>query len=410
MAGGRGGGLYPLTTHIPKILLPISNKPMIIYVLEMLERSEYKFQRPILIVTQHEYQKKLEKCLETRYRSLCENSFHVIGVPEDYPGTMGSLRYLFHNSYIPKKINDILIVSGDLLLDFSVLPSFIDNFRVNETGCSIMTHIGKASTDDMQIFALNQDRIVQIFEWIDIEDGFNLPVKLLQKFPRMRLRNNLIQNYCYLFTTSVLENILEDVRTENMYKIKEDLIPFLLKRQSAFNATVSVYIVPENLFSMRVHDIKSYLQVNMLCCTPLTGKEKSGQSVKPLPLVLLSTENTPRNILISYYRAGSGQIPAEFKQVTNDSIVQEDFKIGEKTSIVKSVIGKNTRIGSKCKITGSIIMDNVIIEDEVNINNSIIGPQVSIGTKCKILNSQMAFGSTAQPSTVLKEDIRLSII
>ena len=139
---------------------------------------------------------------------------------------------------------------------------------------------------------------------------------------------------------------------------------------------------------------------------PLSGKEKA----KPLPYALLPTENSSKNILINFFRAGAGPIPAEFKQVSSDSVIQEDFKISEKSTITRSIIGKNTRIGSKCKIVGSVIMDNVVIEDEVNINNSIVCSQTSIGTKSKVLNSQMAFASTLQPETTLKDEIRLSII
>ena len=163
-AGGRGGCLYPLITHIPKTLLPICNKPLIIYVLEMLERSECKFALPILLLTQQDYQKKLEKCLETKYKLMSENSFQVIGVPEEYPGTLGSLRYILSSPYIHKGNNELLILSGDLLLDFSVLPAYLTNFRINKSGCSLLARTGKSSNEEMQIFALSKDQIVQIFD------------------------------------------------------------------------------------------------------------------------------------------------------------------------------------------------------------------------------------------------------
>ena len=410
LAGGRGRSLYPLTTHMPKMLLPISNKPMIIYILEMLERSDCKFAQPILVLTQDEYQNKLSKCLETRYKIMSENTFEIIGVPEEFPGTLGSLRYLFSTPHMTRGNNEILIISADLLLDFSVLPSYVNNFRLSSSDCSILAHIGKTSYEEMQIFALNNSQIVQIFEWVDNEEGFSLPMKTLHKFPRMRMRNDLIQNHCYLFKQSLLRTLLDHPKSERLYKLKDELIPLLLKQQFALNTRVDIYIVPENNYSKRVNTLRSYTEANMECCLHLSSKEKQKQNSKPMPLILLSTPNSPRNILTNFYRAAGDQIPIEFKQVSSDCVIQDDFKIGEKSSVSKSVIGKNTRIGNKCKIVGSIIMDNVVVEDEVNINNSIVCSQVSIGTKCKILNSQMAFGSTAQPATTLKYDIRLSII
>ena len=223
------------------------------------------------------------------------------------------------------------------------------------------------------------------------------------------MRNDLIQNYCYLIKTSLLRNLLEDPKAQRFYKFKEELVPLLLKRQFALNTSVNVFIVPEGFYSKRVYNLRLYMEANMECCFPLTGKDKSGQNLKPLPFVLLSTSNSPRNILNNFYRAGGVQVPAEYKLVSSDCVIQDDIKIGEKTTINKSIIGNNARNGNKCKIIGSIIMDNVVIEDEVNINNSIVCSQVSIGSKCKVLNSQMAYGSTVQPSTTLKEDIWLSI-
>ena len=82
----------------------------------------------------------------------------------------------------------------------------------------------------MQIFALSKDQIVQIFDWVDNEEGFSLPVRMLQKFPKMRMRNDLIQNYCYLIKTSLLRNLLEDPKAQRFYKFKEELVPLLLKK------------------------------------------------------------------------------------------------------------------------------------------------------------------------------------
>lgn len=408
LAGGRGGALYPLTTHVPKMILPISNKPMIIYVLEMLERSECKFAQPILIVTQQEYKMKLEKCLETKYKQMSENIIEVVGVPDEFPGTVGSLRYLLCSQLVHKSNTEILLVSGDLIMDFSVLPSFVNSFYLGTSGCSVLAATGKVSFEEMQVFALNKSQIVKVFEWVDNEEGFTFPVKTLQKFPKIRMRNDLIQNHCYLFRTNLLKSVLDQEKTERFYKLKDELIPFIINKQLAFKTLIDIYIVPEDIYSKRVCNLKSYMEANMECCIPLTGKDKNGKSLKPMPLVFLSTPNSPKNILVNYYRA-AGVVPAEFKQVNSDSIIQEDFKIGEKTLISKSVIGKNTRIGNKCKIVGSVIMDNVVVEDEVNINNSIVCSQVSIGTKCKVLNSQMAFASSVQPEITLKDDIRLSI-
>lgn len=408
LAGGRGGNLYPLTTHIPKMLLPIANKPLIVYILEMLSRSEIKFQNPIQILTQRDYKNKLDKFLETRLHILDNISYELHGVPEDYSGTVGAIRYIMQ--VLPKGTNnDLLIISADLLLDFSILPKFIQHHRLNDCGCTLLTTKGKSHPDDMQIFALNQNQVVRIFEAVNNEDGFALPVRTFFKFPRMQLRNDLIQNYCYLIKSDLLAGLLTNPQLDRVFKIKEELIPFLVRKQLALDTKVEVFIIPEGEFAIRVCDIKSYMEANLLCCRPLTGREKSGQASKPLPSALLETGNNSKNALIDYFRPGAGPLPVTFKQISNDNILSEEFKIGEKCVISKSVLGKNIKIGNKCKIVSSIIMDNVTIDDEVNISNSIICSQASVGSKCKVLNSQMALGSSLQANLILKEEIRLNL-
>lgn len=407
LAGGRGGNLYPLTTHIPKMLLPIANKPLIVYVLEMLSRSEIKFQNPVHILTQRDYKNKLEKFLETRLLYLDSISYELHGVPEEYAGTTGALRFIMQ--ILPKENNDLLIISGDLLLNFTILPKFLQHHRFNDCGCTIMTSRGKTHPDDMQIFALNQNQVVRIFDAMSNEDGFVLPIRTLFKYPRMHLRNDLIQNYCYLIKRELLAELMCNPQLDRTFKFKEEVIQFLVRKQMALETKVEVFIIPEGDYSHRVSDIKSYMEANLLCCRPLTGREKSGQPSKPLPSALLETGNNPKNSLIDYYRPGAGQIPPLFKQVSNDSIISEEFKIGDKCVITKSILGKNTKIGNKCKIVSSIIMDNVTIDDEVNINNSIICSQASVGSKCKVLNSQMALGSSLQANLTLKEEIRLNL-
>lgn len=407
LAGGRGGNLYPLTTHIPKMLLPVANKPIIIYILEMIARSEIKFQQPVHILTQNEYKNKLEKFLETRFHMFNDVTYQVHGVPEDYIGTVGSLRYV--SGILSKGDNDLLVLSADLLLDFTVLPRFIEHHRLNYCACTVLATKGKASMEDMQFFALNKNQIVKIFESVDNEDGFALPLRLLQRFPKIRLRNDLIQNYCYLIKSEVLASVFTDAMFDRVFKLREELIPHLVKRQALIGRNVEVFIIHEE-FSKRICDIRSYMEVHSILCRPLVADKKDkNQPPKIMPMVLTETGNNPRNIIIDFYRPGADPIPPAFKQVTSDNIIQEEFKIGNKCTISKSTIGKNTKIGNNCKIIGSVIMDNVTVEDDVNINNSIICPNSSIASKCKVINSQMAQGSSLQPSTTLNQEIRLSI-
>lgn len=54
LAGGKGNRMYPLTEDIPKFLLPVANRPLISYQLELLERVGFSgtFNYSILFTNQ----------------------------------------------------------------------------------------------------------------------------------------------------------------------------------------------------------------------------------------------------------------------------------------------------------------------------------------------------------------------
>jgi ADP-glucose pyrophosphorylase len=69
------------------------------------------------------------------------------------------------------------------------------------------------------------------------------------------------------------------------------------------------------------------------------------------------------------------------------------IKIGENTSIQKSVIGRNVEIGTKTKISNSIILGNCKIGNDCIIQNSLILNKCTIADKSKISEKEIAHGS-----------------
>jgi translation initiation factor eIF-2B subunit gamma len=49
--------------------------------------------------------------------------------------------------------------------------------------------------------------------------------------------------------------------------------------------------------------------------------------------------------------------------VSEDSVIGREVKLGDRTSVTKSVIGSHCTIGSGVKISNAVIMGHVIIED-----------------------------------------------
>jgi translation initiation factor eIF-2B subunit gamma len=67
-------------------------------------------------------------------------------------------------------------------------------------------------------------------------------------------------------------------------------------------------------------------------------------------------------------------------------MVGEGTRLGDKSMIKRSIIGKNCVIGDKSKVVNSVLFDSVIIGDNVTINGSIICGNCRL-QKCEIQNS-----------------------
>lgn len=158
LAGGRGQMLYPLINHIPKPLLPIGNKPMLAYILESLDRSGEDFSRGIFIATTEQYYAEISEYL-VKYVPLSSNICNVVAVPDENIGTLQTLRYI-----LPMITADLMVISCDLLVDHTVIPDFITQFRINNSACSMLLHRGVAPNEEMQIFGVHENRALAVFD------------------------------------------------------------------------------------------------------------------------------------------------------------------------------------------------------------------------------------------------------
>ena len=109
MAAGSGSRMPDLTAQTPKALLPIANKPMIWYPVNMLQQAG--FQEAIVIVTESHHAAIRKSLVE-----ICQVKIDLDFVPipdgENW-GTADSLRHI-----AGKIETDMLIVSCDLITDF----------------------------------------------------------------------------------------------------------------------------------------------------------------------------------------------------------------------------------------------------------------------------------------------------
>jgi mannose-1-phosphate guanylyltransferase/phosphomannomutase len=150
MAGGEGKRLRPLTCSLPKPLLPLLEKPIIEYILDLL--CFHKISSAV-ITTGYMAEKIEEHFPIKKYRGI-DLSFSS----EDTPlGTAGSVKNAMKGIR-----DDVLVISGDALCDFNLSEAI--KFHRNQK--SSVTIIGKKVSDPREygLLEVSGDRVSGFLE------------------------------------------------------------------------------------------------------------------------------------------------------------------------------------------------------------------------------------------------------
>lgn len=219
-----------------------------------------------------------------------------------------------------------------------------------------------------------------------------LPIKMstLFRYPKMRLRTDLLDPHCYLFSPAIFDVIEEIINTTSksgntntdtnditpnlvvpasLFSLREDLIPKVLRRMHRFHNSSNV---PASTFAVIIDSGNFCLRANTL------------------PALLEATRQLIKFSGSTFAKIASSAEISQRSQVGNDSLFGEGSRLGERSSIKKSVVGNYCSIGSAVKVVNCIVMDGAIIEDGCKLEGCIIGPNALIREKCQLKDCDVA--------------------
>ena len=153
LAGGLGTRLHPLTKVTNKHLLPIYNKPMIYYPIELMVDAGI---RDILIVTGGKNAGDFLRLLGNG------RQFGLNHINYTYQEGEGGIAAALSLAEFFADRNPICVILGDNIVEGSIAP-YVDNFRKQKSGARILLK----EVSDPQRFGvpeIHADRIVRIDE------------------------------------------------------------------------------------------------------------------------------------------------------------------------------------------------------------------------------------------------------
>ncbi|XP_075853844.1 translation initiation factor eIF2B subunit gamma isoform X2 [Microcebus murinus] len=392
MAVGGGSRMTDLTSSIPKPLLPVGNKPLIWYPLNLLERVGFE---EVIVVTTRDVQKAL--CAEFKMKMKAD----IVCLPDDAEtGTADSLRHIY-----PKLKTDVLVVSCDLITDVA-LHEVVDLFRAYDASLAMLMRKGQDSIE-LVPGQKGKKKAVEQRDFIGVDSTGK---RLLFMANEADLDEELV------IKGSILQKSITSIRSE--------LIPYLVRKQFSSASSqqgqeekeedpkkkdpksldIYSFIKEENTLTLAPFDTcwnacrgdrwedLSRSQVN---CYVHIMKEGLCSRVSTLGLYMEANRQVPKLLPVLCPEESlihsSAQIVSKHL-VGVDSLIGPDTQVGEKSSIKHSVIGSSCVIRDRVTITNCILMNSVTVEEGSNIQGSVICNNAVIEKGADIKNCLIGSG------------------
>ncbi len=335
LAGGKGTRLRPLTVYTPKPIVPILNRPLLQYQLEILARAGI-----MDITLSLNYQpNKIEDLLGdgsdfgVNLRFITEPS--PLGTAGAYKFAAGSLQ------------ETTVVFNGDIITDVDV-ASVIETHRANSAQATILL----APVEDPSKFGLvesgKKGEVIRFLEKPSPETAADLTTKN-------------INAGIYVLEPSVLDLVPAGKNCSFEY----DVFPSLIEKRRPFFAHII-----DHEYWRDVGTPASYLSAHH---DFLSGRIKNFFNPADGVSDIATTADVDSISII-----GEGSVIKPHARITN-SVLGPGVHVDEKASIANSVIWAHTRISSSAEIDGAVIGKSCYIGRNCDIRpGAVLGDKTSL--------------------------------
>ncbi len=378
LVGGEGTRLRPLTSTVPKPVVPLVDRPFISYMLEWL--------------CAHGIDDVIMSCgfLATSVRNvLGDGSVYGIRlrfVEEPDPrGTAGALK--FAESLLDERF---LMLNGDVLTDIDLTEQIAQHERTGAKATLALVPVEDPSA--YGLVCLKDDRAVKDFiekPSSDRIEGGAAGYRPASRAPLLRSYTNLISAGAY-----VLErDILELVPSGRNVSIEREVWPRLIG--------AGLYGYPSESYWLDIGTPARYLQgtFDILEGNVQTAvRERLGDGYMSVSAdALVSGRAIPPAVI------EAGAAVAEGAHVGSLVVLGHDVKIGAGSTVERAVILNGTEIGENCTLRDCIVAAGCRVGAGTHIQEgSVLGEGVTVGADNTIAGGARIFPGVELPDGAIK--------
>jgi mannose-1-phosphate guanylyltransferase/phosphomannomutase len=354
MAGGFGTRIQPLTSSIPKPMVPLFNRPIMLHIVELLKKHDIT-ELVMLLYHQPEVIKKF-------FRDGSDFGVKITYViPLQDMGTAGAVKAA--EKYLDERF---LVISGDLLTDFNLKK--IINFHNDNKAMATITLT--SVKDPLQFGVVVTDKERRITQFLE-KPGWGEVI------------SDTINTGIYVLEPEILKYIPEG---EN-FDFSQDLFPILLHNNDPlFGFPAKGYwrdIGNTDSYRDAYHDIFRG-RVNLKIDEPkldFVGKD-----------LRIASDVTLEN-------------PSGLEGTV---VVGDNSQIQRGVHIKDTVIGRNCTIEQGARLNRCVIWDNVYVKKGARINDSVVCSNVLVGQGASLEEGVIVADETSiGDESVIKADVKI---
>ncbi len=325
MAGGFGTRIQPLTGSMPKPMIPLFNRPIMLHIVELLKKHDIT---DLVMLLYHQ-----PGIIKKFFRDGSDFGVKITYVtPLQDMGTAGAVKAA--EKYLDERF---LVISGDLLTDFN-LKKVIDFHETNKAMATITLTSVKDPLQFGVVITDKEKRITQFLEkpgWGEvISDTINTGIYVLEP------------------------QIFDYIPAGENFDFSQDLFPLMLQnKDSLFGVTAKGYwrdIGNTDSYRDAHHDI-------------FKGK------------VNLKIDEEKQDYVGKDLRIGADVTLEDAAGVEGTVVIGDNSQISRDVKIKDSVIGRNCTIEAGVRLSRCVIWDNTYIKKGAKLTDSVLCTNVRVG-------------------------------
>lgn len=355
LAGGEGTRLRPLTSTVPKPVVPLVDRPFIAFMLDWLRGHDVT---DIVISCGH---------MAAGVRNVLGDgsAFGVTlrYVEEPRPlGTGGALKYA--ESLLDDRF---FMLNGDVLTDIDLTAQLAQHERTGAVATLALTPV-----EDPSNYGLVRT------------DGEGQVTEFVEKPAPDQIDTHNISAGAYILEHSVLE----ELEPEAPASIERDVFPQLVGS--------GLYGCVSEGYWLDIGTPERYLEGTFDILEGTVGTAFGDRTGGTYLVVEQSVDNRGRIIPSALVEHGC-EI-GEGARVGGRVVLEQGVRIGENTTVERAVVMRGAEIGANCTLSACIVAGGVHIGDHTRVEGlSVLGEGVTIGAHNVIANGARIFPGVDLP-------------